>query len=221
MKETLNSLLTLFKKIKMKKRVLVIVAHPDDETIWIGGTLIRNKNDWDTTIISLCRASDKDRAPKFKKACEILGAKCFISDFDDDKFNPISKEEYLKEILQHSGKNYDYVFTHGKNGEYGHIRHKEIHDAVMHVLSEGKIKSKKTFFFSYLKQENNFQGYCIYDSSATNFIKLNSKEIIAKKDLITKIYGYPKDGFEEKSSGVVEAFNELKNESATFISLSR
>ena len=41
----------------MEKEALVIVAHPDDETIWMGGTILKNKN-WKWTILSLCRASD-------------------------------------------------------------------------------------------------------------------------------------------------------------------
>ena len=59
----------------MRKKVLVAVAHPDDETIWMGNMLLKNMDNWDTTIISLCRKDDPDRAPKFGKVCEIYKAK--------------------------------------------------------------------------------------------------------------------------------------------------
>jgi len=204
----------------MKKKVLVVVAHPDDETIWMGGNLIRNKDNWDTTVICLCRASDKDRAPKFKKACEILGVKGFIFDLDDTVMEPIKISEITKLIINVAKEDYDYVFTHGENGEYGHIRHMEIHKAIQQAVKNGLIKTKKVFFFSYLKKENDFQGYCICNSSANNFIKLNSDEISLKKDLITRIYGYQKNGFEEKSSGETEGFDILEDESINSISLS-
>ena len=41
------------------KKANVIVAHPDDETIWMGGKIIHEK-DFQWTILSLCRKDDLD-----------------------------------------------------------------------------------------------------------------------------------------------------------------
>ena len=60
--------------MKKKKEALCIVAHPDDETIWVGGTILKNK-DFNWTILSLCRKNDLGRAPKFRKVCKFYKAK--------------------------------------------------------------------------------------------------------------------------------------------------
>jgi len=202
------------------KKVLVIVAHPDDEIIWMGGTLIRNKNNWDTTVISLCRIEDKDRNPKFFRACEILGVNGFMSDLDDEIMNDVDVLEVIKRIKKFAEAEYDFIFTHGVNGEYGHKRHIGVNRAVVEMLNMKLLKAKKVLFFSYEKRENKHQGYAIYNSSADKLIKLNDDELATKKKIIQEIYGYKEGGFEELSCGEIESFNELKNENSCALSIS-
>ena len=190
-----------------KKRVLVIVAHPDDETIWMGGTLLSHVDDWDTAIISLCRKNDKDRARRFKKACKIFNAKCFMSDLEDEKLNDVEIEELVKRISKFiDGKKYDFIFTHGKNGEYGHKRHIDVNKAVRKMLKEGRLKCKKVFFFSYVKKGK----FCSPNQNADKFIKLNRLDFMNKKKLIKEIYGFEKNSFEERCCKKIESFKVIK-----------
>ena len=67
---------------KIKKTVAIIVAHPDDEILWAGGTILTHP-DCELFVVSLCRGNDNDRAPKFFKALKVLKAKGRIGVLDD------------------------------------------------------------------------------------------------------------------------------------------
>ena len=46
------------------QRVAVVVAHPDDETLWTGGLLLSHP-EWSIFIVSLCRGKDTDPTASF------------------------------------------------------------------------------------------------------------------------------------------------------------
>ena len=192
---------------------LVIVAHPDDETIWMGGTIARNKG-WNWTIISLCRASDKDRKPKFEKVCKMYNARGIILDLDDETSAMIEQKKIIGEIKKSlPAKKYKFVFTHGENGEYGHIRHLEAHKAVKKMISEKEIESEKFYCFDYEKGKNIPYPDLVPPKpveSADLVVNLSAEELELKRQIVRDVYGYPNEnGFELMSCNKMESFKEL------------
>lgn len=193
------------------KKAIVIVAHPDDETIWMGGCLLRYRNiAW--TCFSLCRASDRDRAPKFRRVCERYNANCVIADLDDDdklslEDATFEAEKLIQDRLQ--GKSFDYVFCHGASGEYGHERHLAVNRAVNNLLSSKILCPEAIFYFAYENDEK--RDYKVVSSKEANLlVELTDKEYREKKRIVSEMYGYQMDGIDVGYCTNPESFKLLK-----------
>jgi LmbE family N-acetylglucosaminyl deacetylase len=193
------------------KEVAVIVAHPDDEILWAGGTILGQPS-WNWFIETLCRASDRDRAPRFFQALESLGARGKMSDLDDGpEQHPLSEEEVQEAILQLlPEKHYDLIISHNPAGEYTrHLRHEEIGRAVIMLWHLGKISAKKLWIFAY---EDGNKQYLPKPIKTAHVYYILPEELWQKKyNIITSIYGFEKNGFEAETTPRAEAFWQFIN----------
>jgi LmbE family N-acetylglucosaminyl deacetylase len=191
---------------KKSKAVAIIVAHPDDETLWAGGTILSHPT-WQWFIVCLCRGSDNDRAPKFLKALQILGSEGIMGDLDDGpEQKPLDGNEPEHTILKLLPPRYfDLIISHDPGGEYTrHVRHEETGKAVIKLWHSGQIFTNELWTFAY---EDGNKEYFPRPIKNSAFYHLLAKRIWLKKyRIITEIYGFKKGSFEAETTPRAESF---------------
>lgn len=193
------------------KTVALIVAHPDDEILWAGGTILNNPS-WNWFILSLCRGSDPDRAPKFYKVLDILGVQGIMGDLDDGpKQKPLDEKKVEQAILDLlPGKEFDLIITHDPSGEYTrHLRHEETGKAVINLWHDGKLSADELWTFAY--RDGNKEYFPRAFEDAPVYKKLAKQTWLKKYRLITEIYGFEKKSWEAVTTPETEAFWQFKD----------
>jgi LmbE family N-acetylglucosaminyl deacetylase len=195
------------------KNVAVIVAHPDDETLWSGGTIL-NHTGWKWCVVCLCRGSDADRVPRFYRALKVLGAEGVIGDLDDGPEQiPLTEEAVEQAILQlMPAAHFDLIISHDPAGEYTkHLRHEEIGRATITLWNQGKISAGELWTFAY--EDGNKQYFPQPIKAATLYNLLPEKIWELKYKLITNEYGFEENSWEAKTTPKVESFRQFKTPS--------
>lgn len=192
--------------MKKSTTVAVIVAHPDDETLWAGGTILMHPF-WDWFIITLCRANDSERAPKFRRVLEIFSAKGDMGDLDDEhEQNPLDENLVKKTILELlPDRHFDVLITHDPAGEYTrHLRHEETSKAVINLWCDEKISAYELRTFAYEDGGKTYLPQPI--KNANIFFELPKRTWQKKYQIITETYGFTENSFEAQTTPCAEAF---------------
>lgn len=189
-----------------KKNVAIIVAHPDDETLWAGGTIMSHP-EWRCFVACICRAGDTDRAPRFAAALKALGAAGSMADMDDGPEQtplPIpAVEEQVLQLLPHT--QFDLIITHNIAGEYTrHRRHEEVSEAVFRLWKADLLSSPELWLFAY--DDGGHTHFPVADPTAGIYLSLPAPVFQHKKELITGIYGFSQDSWEAQITPPAEAF---------------
>lgn len=109
---------------------LMIVAHPDDETLW-GGIELMNEN-YLVLCITNGKLSGNIRYKEMNNVMEKTNDKCIILSYPDAyKLKRVNWEkagvsDYIKSDIETviTYKKWKKIVTHNPEGEYGHIHHK-------------------------------------------------------------------------------------------------
>lgn len=188
------------------KSVVLIVAHPDDETLWCGGTMLNHPR-WQWFVLCLCRKNDRDRAPRFFKALKRLHATGVIANLDDGPTQtPLPNallEQTILDLLPATA--FDMVITHDPEGEYTrHLRHEEIGKTVLRLWKAGKIPAAQLWTFAYEDGEKKY--YPLAVNNASIYMPLKDTTWQKKYDIITRTYGFDKTSWEARTTPLAEAF---------------
>jgi len=120
---------------------LLIVAHADDEVIWAGEMLLKEKRQWDIICVVEPDNQSKFRIPIFNNlVSNYLECNTKMLSFQDYGYgsNIVGDVEsaLLSKIME---KKWDKILTHGNKGEYGHSHHIQVHNIVKKIIIENNL----------------------------------------------------------------------------------
>lgn len=134
---------------------LMIVAHPDDETLWGGSHLL----DGGYYVVCVTLGYDKERSKEFYHVIEKSGNQGIILNYPDKVWGVRDDWEHVRSKIEEdilniiNAKDWDIIVTHNKNGEYGHIHHKLTNIIVTRICENENITNKLYYFGKYYRNK--------------------------------------------------------------------
>jgi hypothetical protein len=132
-------------KSKNSIKSLLVVAHPDDETIFCGGTMLYFPK-WKWQVVYMTKGNGNAPNEEFEKAMlafkkngvditsyKSLGQEKLKKGASEEEKTTL--ESKWKEALDKQGFSPDIIFTHNEKGEYGHEDHKLLNKVVREYSS--------------------------------------------------------------------------------------
>lgn len=166
----------------MTRTVLLLFAHPDDETFTCGGTIAKYAEDPDARIVLYCATRGEAgkvgdppvchpeelgdvRQKELARAAEILGIhKVIQRDFGDGRLKFMPRETLVDDILQVIEQVHpDVIVTFPPEGISGHQDHRTLHQAVVQACDQAKNRrSFKLYYVVIPQSEAGQRGASIY-----------------------------------------------------------
>jgi len=207
--------------LSLSPRAAVVVAHPDDETLWCGGYILTHP-EFHWRIVTLCRARDADRAPKFHQVLQRFVAEGEMADLDDGPGQTPLPAEQVEETTARllAGNSYDLILTHGPHGEYTqHRRHAECCRGIVELWRSGDLDTKRLWMFAY---EDGGRAYFPRVRDDADWRNVLPEDVwLEKRRLITDLYGFGSETWEAQTTPREEGFWRFDSAQAAVTRLAR
>ncbi len=191
--------------------VACIVAHPDDETLWAGGTIMSHPS-WKCFVVSVFRGNDADSPEKFKKALNLLNAAGVMGTNCDSPEQMIPDEKELKRMILKllPPIHFDIIISHHPSGECKGIAMNEaVGRAVIKLWNTKKVLADELWNFAY--EDGNSEYYPEAINPASSHHILSEKIWMKKYKIITETYGFGEESWEAETTPRAEAFWKTNN----------
>ena len=153
---------------------MLVVAHPDDETLFFGALLLKyRKHPWHVVCVTDANADKMGdlRKKQFEKACKLLKVqKSSWWNFPDIFSQRLDTSKLIDKLSELPSP--AEVFTHGIIGEYGHPHHQDVSFAVHSVFGE----THKVFSSA-------------YNAQPEFTVSLDKKQYDLKTKILGDVYG--------------------------------
>jgi LmbE family N-acetylglucosaminyl deacetylase len=126
---------------KRTQNVLMLVAHPDDETLFGFYDLIHSN----CTVLCFTNKNNKVRRRNFIEVMNTTKQTGIMFDYKDgvsEVWETISDDNFIGVIVPLLSKKYDMIVSHNSDGEYGHIQHKRVHSIAVSLSKKLDIPYK-------------------------------------------------------------------------------
>lgn len=144
---------------KRRRRVMVVIAHPDDEVMFFGPTILHFTQREDALIYVLCLSTGdyykagKTRSAELLESCRILGIandNVILYRCEDLPDNPRILWPTLRTarlINQHlHALDIDMVVTFDQGGVSGHINHSSLYSAIQYLVEDEELPENCTAY---------------------------------------------------------------------------
>ena len=111
---------------------LMIVAHPDDEALFGGAELLTHSKEYKVVVVD--EYHDKVRREELKASMEFIGIEEYEHWTGYKGGEDYHREKLIYELLRVLREiDWKKIVSHNKVGEYGHPRHRALHDILNHL----------------------------------------------------------------------------------------